>query len=172
MTSNDIKEALSNSFIKTIAYRNGIKPVPINEDHGVDLLLHQMVRIDQGGIPRVTESGKSLNLQLKATTERNVRIEQDHCVYSLEAKTYNDLVRRRPTVAPLFLILFILPDDEDQWVGLDENRVLLRKNAYWYLPENDEVSTNNTSSKTIRIPIGNLIQMGTFNSLFTIAYGI
>jgi hypothetical protein len=85
----------------------------------------------------------------------------------LDANNYNDLIVRKNTCNnPLILILFILPENRNEWLNISNEELILRKCAYWYLPDEAAEITLNSSSKTIEINLGNLISIENFKSIF------
>ncbi len=167
MTENEIKEAISSSYLSTIVCRRGNKIQKISPDHGTDFLVLEVTRrTEPNGNLRIFDSGKQLWLQVKATTERGITRLEDRITFDLEAKTFNDLIARRNSSVPLYLILFVLPEDEHDWVCCDTEQVVIKKHAYWYLPEEDATETENTTSKRINIPLDQVIDLNTIPNLF------
>ena len=76
------------------------------------------------------------------------------------------MIIRKNTKSPLILVVFILPENKDEWLSLSDKELIVKKCAYWFIPEENN-STKNTSS--IRISINKneqLIQKETLNQLF------
>lgn len=168
MTKNQIKEAISVNYIQTIANRIGYKIAPRSKDHGVDISVIQVDKINSRGKVRYIDSGRTLECQLKATTEKGVTRVNGFIKYVLEVKTYNDLIYRLKTYPPLVLILFILPDDEKDWIACKPDELIIRKHAYWYIPDLKAQTSDNVSSITISIPDNQKIDDKTFSYLFKV----
>ena len=168
MTKNQVKEAISVNYIQAIANQIGYKVVPRIEDHGVDMSIIQIDKTSNYGKVRYIDSGKSLECQLKATTEKGIRRTNGFVKYALGIKTYNDLIYRLKIYHPLVLILFILPDDEKDWVICKSDELIIRKHAYWYIPDPETKMSDNTSSITISIPENQRIDDKTFPYLFKV----
>jgi len=115
---------------------------------------------------RYSETGRELKFQLKATTENSVIVSDDNLKYDLEAKNYNDLIMRRNTKSPLILVLFILPTNQTEWLIVSENELISKKCAYWYIPQQNEATTENTDTKRIVINKNNLVNPESLNQLF------
>ena len=167
MTENEIKEALSNNYVACIANKVGMKLISWKGEKGVDFkVIYSLKRTLPNGKTRLMESPYSCDIQMKATTTKSITIENDQIIYNLEAKNYNDLIYRKQIGStPLILILFILPEDENEWVKVLQDELILSKNAYWYYPTDDEnEEVINTSSKTTYIPLKNKIDFSFFNS--------
>ena len=71
-----------------------------------------------------------LDYQAKATWEWSA--EDEDIVYDMEAKAWNKLARREEGSTPIILILMCLPKEENCWVDISEDRMLLEKCSYWY----------------------------------------
>ena len=145
MTIEQIKEQLSNRFIGILAAHKGFAIEKGEIDSGIDYTLKRSYSYTQpSGKTRWTFDGRYIDIQLKATTDNSVIDQPDSIKYDLEAKTYNDLVERQSNgAAPLILILFILPNDQNTWVDIDINEIKLRKHAYWYITPVGSAQTNN-----------------------------
>ena len=119
-----------------------------NFDYGIDLTINKIVSFKG----RLVPSGNKLDVQLKSsirasTDDYNIR-------YSLEIDTYNTL---RDEISPTrrILVLFLLPRDEKEWLEQDEDRLLMRKCAYWISLKGRQ-KVDNKTSVTIHIPRTNL----------------
>jgi predicted ABC-class ATPase len=167
MTEEHIKEAISKKYIELIASRNGYSTSTPELDYGTDLSIIEVgLREDVNNKSRYSETGRELKFQLKATTENSIIISDEHLKYDLEAKNYNDLIMRRNTKSPLILVLFILPTNQTEWLIVSENELIAKKCAYWYIPQQNEGTTDNADTKRIVINKNNLINSDTLNQLF------
>jgi len=167
MTKQQIKEQLSNRFVGILAVNKGFIVDKSEVDIGIDYQLKKtFTYTPPRGETRYCVDSRYIDIQLKATTENSIIDEQDYIKYDLESKSYNDLIHRQQNgVAPLILILFILPDDENHWVEIDEIELKLRRNAYWYIPQKDSQFTENVSRIRITIPKINRLDIDCFNKL-------
>jgi len=171
MTIEQIKEELSNSFVGLVASYLGYKLSKPSDTGGVDYSLTKDVSYISNGKTRFIQSGQYIDLQLKATTDRTVIIDDTEIKYDLEVKTYNDLIKRKEFAnAPFFLVLFVLPEEQNDWVEINTENILLKKYAYWYLPPDGSESTKNDSRIRISIPIENKIDFNTFDTWFNEHY--
>lgn len=173
LTKELIKETLSRRFVEIIAGRNGFKCQKPDPDSGVDLSITKSIIDIRFGERRILDTGEYLEIQLKSTTDSSIIYDEDCLKYDLEAKTFNDLVFRLQSnsLTPLYLILFILPDEENQWVEITEDALKLRKRAYWYIPSSGESMTPNTSKKRISIPLSQVVDLEFLERCFVEAYG-
>jgi len=168
MTEELIKEQLSNCFINILASNKGFGLTKDDLDYGVDFCLKKYItRIDSNGNKRSNNTGQYIDIQLKSTTERNIEITNDKLVYDLEVKNYNDLILRskEDSYTPLILILFILPDNKNEWVSITQDELSLKRNAFWFYPDINDVKSENSSKKRIKIPLSNILNLDCFDKL-------
>ncbi len=166
MTEQHIKEAISKKFIGLIASKCGYSTSEPSQDYGRDLSIVEVGIRNENNKSRYSETGRELKFQLKATTENSVIVSDDNLKYDLEAKNYNDLIMRRNTKSPLILVLFILPTNQTEWLIVSENELISKKCAYWYIPQQNEATTENTDTKRIVINKNNLVNPESLNQLF------
>ncbi|PID89881.1 MAG: hypothetical protein CSA97_05810 [Bacteroidetes bacterium] len=167
MTEEQIKEELSNCFVRAVAACTGYSLTKPDYDYGVDFILKRIEKRMVDGSARYYDSGYTVDLQLKAT-EQATDANKAFLKYDLDVKNYNDLVERKVGEAstPLILILFILPKD-GSWVDLNEDSLLLRKCAYWFIPDEDVLEcSSNKRTVRISIPTSNRLDFSTFDSWF------
>lgn len=168
MTEELIKEELSNSFINILASNKGFGLTKDGVDFGVDFCLKKYVtRIDGNGKKRINNTGQYIDIQLKATTENSISFVNSELVYDLEVKNYNDLINRKidKNYTPLILILFVLPNERNEWVKISDDDISLKKHAYWFHPDNESVESSNTTKQRIKIPEENKLGLDCFNIL-------
>jgi hypothetical protein len=127
-------------------------------DYGVD---GQFDPIIIRGTRRVI-SGFPLQFQAKSTI--NWVIKDDHVVYDLESKTYNDVVSRTEAEASLLLVLLCLPKDPADWHSVTAETTRMQTCCYWQLLRGDPVD-NESSKKRIKIPAEQLLTPGTLKDL-------
>ena len=166
MTEEHIKEALSLRYIELIAAFNGYKTSSSYPDYGTDLEIKEIDFRIENQHKRYLETGRELKLQLKATTENSILIEDEIIKYDLNTSTYNDLLVRKNTKCPLILILFVLPSEKTNWLTISDGELITRKCAYWYFPDQSEFLTANSATKRISINKKNFICNDTLNQLF------
>lgn len=145
MTDEHRMEQLSRAYVQAIAAVCGCRwsiPMP---DYGVDIDLRRVVR-RQG---RYREVGPSLYIQLKSTTFPAV-ITSDYVTYDLDVGAYN-ILRKATRDSPSLLVLLVLPPDRVAWVDHTEDRLELRKCAYWLSLRRQPV-VSNTATVRINVP--------------------
>jgi hypothetical protein len=172
MTIEQIKEQLSNRFVGTLAANSGFQLDKSELDFGVDYTARKTISYIMPGTgkTRMTCDPRAIDIQLKATTESSVTVVGTNITYALEAKTYNDLVHRQGDLVPLVLILFVLPDNRNDWVDLTATELRLRRLAYWYQPPAGAAMTGNTARITITIPQTNILSINCFDTLHAQLY--
>jgi hypothetical protein len=167
MTIEQIKEQLSNRFIGILATNKGFVIDKGEIDLGIDYTLKKTYQYTTpAGKSRWNYDSRYIDIQLKATTDNSIVNDVNSIKYDLEVKSYNDLIERQTNgVAPLILILFILPIDQNTWVEVDVNEIKLKKHAYWYIPPIGAAQTANEHRIRIEIPKGNILGIDCFNEL-------
>jgi hypothetical protein len=172
MTLDQIKEQLSNRFIGVLAANRGYTIVKDEVDEGVDYTLKKTYNYTTpSGKTRHLTDGRTIDIQLKATTVNNIVDEGDNIKYDLEVKTFNDMRQRLANnpITPLILILYILPTTRDTWVELDDNELRLRRQAFWYRPDPGPM-TDNEQRIRVTIPKTNILSIDCFDTLHTLFY--
>lgn len=171
MTDSVIMEELSKSYLETIANRAGYFN-STSRDYGTDLTIRKANLCPQR--KRYLTSGKAIDIQIKAVSEKYVRHYNDNTKtflkYDLEVKNYNDLIVRAAengVIIPLILAVFIMPENKNEWVEIMPEQLILKKCAFWYkIPQNRTIS-NNESTVTLEIPKINKISMDFYSEQFS-----
>lgn len=167
MTLNEIKEHMSRNQFKTIANRCGYKcERPADGDHGVDFKVDEVTFVNMPSGPRLLDTGRTLQFQLKATTHRNIEFQATTLKFDLEAKTYNDLVHRLQNNYPLTLVVAVLPDLDAEWVTCSQSELNQKTQLYWFRPPSDADLTQNVSTKRIEIPLTQRVDLDFLNDQF------
>lgn len=151
LSTQDQEEALSRVYVRAVAARAGYATSMDDYDRdGVD------IEIRAGG-----SMSPALDLQLKATV--NLRNVADGSFrYDLDVTNYEKL--RVPTQTPRLLVVLALPRNEEQWLSISEDELVLRRCAYW-LNLKDEPETNNNASITVSIPEQNIFDVDALRML-------
>lgn len=145
LTAEDREEALSRVYARAVAAGAGYKTADYDFDRdGVDLRIHA------GGRMR-----PAIDLQLKATADLGVPT-KGHYRFELKVRNYNLL--RIDTQTPRLLVVLDLPTDEVRWLTITTEELILRRCAYW-LSLVGAPETDNRSSVTVRIPMGNVFDV-------------
>lgn len=135
-------------------------------DNGVDLTFTYPSSYRKKGFKRIVDSGQCLDFQLKATTENSIVRVEDGFQYDVKVNNYNDLIYRRDnSLIPLFLVIFILPYENYDWVNIDFDSLIMKKNAFWYYPDQNEKNSDNKSKTRIFVQDINRIDEGFFDEM-------
>jgi hypothetical protein len=144
LTQSHQQEALSRAYVQAIAARAGMTFSLPSNDYGIDLTLNEIeVRGARWG-----ESGHKLDVQAKSTTKAHVR--KTGIKYNMEVQAYEDL-RVLQTGCPRILVLLVLPQDERKWCEQTEDKLVLRRCAYW-LSLRGLPRTSNRKTVQVAIP--------------------
>ena len=145
LTVADREEALSRAYAYAVAARAGYSTAMYAEDRdGIDF------RIQASGGMR-----PALELQLKATV--NLGRPQDGCFrFPLKRRNYDLL--RVDAQTPRLLMVLDLPRDENLWLTVTADELVMRRSAYW-LSLKGQPETDNVESVTVRIPEQNLFDI-------------
>ncbi|MDY7015117.1 MAG: DUF4365 domain-containing protein [Cyanobacteriota bacterium] len=145
MDRNAQKEEFSYAYIRAVASVAGYsveqKSRPM-DNAGVDLTIE--VPGEEGSIlfPR-------FDAQVKCTSSQKV-YSANYIKFPLPAKNYNRL-RSEGTLAPLILIVVLVPDNLNDWIKISENKTLIKHCGYW-ISLKGKPPTSNTFTVTIEIP--------------------
>ena len=151
MTTADREEALSCIYVCAVAARAGYTTSTLSLDrNGVDL------KIQAGG-----PIWPALDFQLKATVNIERR-DDGHVRFPLKRRNYDLL--RMAAQTPRLLVVLDLPKDEDRWMTVTADELVLRHRAYW-LNLQGRAETPNKVSVTVAIPEGNLFNVESLRSL-------
>jgi hypothetical protein len=181
MTEAQIKEKISQHFISILANRMGLNVTSPFTDYGVDAIISQVETYFSKEHVRYVESGRFIELQLKCTTESQISFRGGYLNFDLPVKNYNDLIWRRDnrhfsdkTLAPLFLILVVLPDTPELWafLGYQPERLVVTAKSFWYLPDQDLGMSRKRFTQRIKIPAGNHADFDFFKTIFNLLFKI
>lgn len=94
LPQEQIKERLSKRIIQAIANSNGFEAESFENDWGIDLRIKKIIaRIKPDGKLRYQDSTQGINVQLKATTKKNIINSNGYISYKLKVDNYNDMVK-------------------------------------------------------------------------------
>jgi hypothetical protein len=147
MTDEHRMEQLSFAYAQAVAAVCGCRWARPELDYGIDLSLRQ-VRWQRG---RWWEAGIPLDIQLKS--EAGATVTPTHVVHDLKAEAY-DILRRSTRSSPAILVLLVLPANQTDWIDHSEDRLELRKCAYWLSLRGQPASTNKATVR-VHIPRAN-----------------
>ncbi len=152
MSPNFIQEQLSRAYVRAVIFRAGFRlSNPEVDDHGIDGTV-----VDPGrrGVNRV-------DFQLKATTVYQIR--NAEIAYDLRVEDYNRLTIEDDV--PRILILFIMPNDDTQWLIQSEDEPCLRQCARW-VSLMGMSSSGNSSTVRVSVPVANVFDQNGLRDVF------
>lgn len=166
LTSQHQLEAISRAYVSAIAASSGMTWSVRSFDYGIDMTL-QHIKIRTNPITlkkRYIESGRAIDLQIKATTtafQRNGRI-----IYDLDAESYEDL--RDPTCKNRrILVLHVFDPKVAERVVQYPNVLTIEGCCFWTSLSGSE-PTLNVSKKRIEIPIGQVFSVDALATIMDI----
>ncbi len=153
-----IEESLSISYVNAVVSKAGQVFQRLERDYGVDGEVRRVDSIEGSLI----DTCAIFACQLKAS--KNWSENEDDIIYDIKAEAYNRLVEqnKRGTI-PCLLLLMCLPEDDKEWLIINENELILKKSCYYYKVAGER--TENKSSVRIRIPKKNLFDCFAVNNL-------
>ena len=152
MPDNLIKEDLSQVYVQAVTSSSG---------HDLNITRKDYRGID-GTIENPSIRGVNrVDFQLKATTDYEFR--GTDVIYDLRVDNYNRLVEERDI--PRVLILFIMPDDESEWLIQSPEEMCLRRCAYWNSLMGETPSTNKSQVR-IWVPQVNVFDQDGLRDMF------
>jgi hypothetical protein len=155
LAPSDREEALSRAYVHAIAAGAGYVVATMDFDRdGVD------VEIKAGGAMR-----PSVALQLKATVNLGDAVEG---VFRFPLRRRNYDLLREQTQVPRLLVILSLPGDEDDWLRVTAEQLVLRRCMFWTslagFPE-----TENRESVTVSIPSANHLDVESLRRLMELS---
>ena len=151
MSPNMIQERLSWSYIESVIFRGGYDLSVPKVDRGID---GTIIDSRRRGLNRV-------DFQLKSTTE--YVLQDTEIAYDLRVRNYNQLIIANDV--PRVLILFIMPENPDEWLAQSLDELCLRKCAFWHSVMGYEHSSN-TSGKRVFVPRSNVFSLEGLQGMF------
>ena len=152
VSRNFDQEQLSWAYLRAVVHSaTGYRIyTPDIDDHRID-----------GSIKSVDRGINQVDFQLNSTTRFQVR--NGVILYDLRVENYNDLIREDDL--PRVLILYLMPDDEDEWVVQSKDELCLRYCAYWVFLMGQSRS-GNVSTERVSIPTANMLDIAGLRNMF------
>ncbi|MBN9119758.1 MAG: DUF4365 domain-containing protein [Planctomycetes bacterium] len=157
ITRNHRQESLSRAYVQAVAARAGAVCSVPDLAYGIDLTLRAVDETDG-----FVDAGVLLDLQLKATTNADVR-DPATIGFDLRVADYDKL--RRPDVPiPRVLVVLELPPDEAEWAAQTVGELILRRTAFW-ISLRGRPAVDVTTTTRARLPRTNLFTPATVTDL-------
>lgn len=161
MTPQHIEEDLSRAYVFAVSARAGMNvSFSQSHDYTIDGHIHEVCR-SHG---RYVESGIALDFQLKAS--KRCVDDGNFIKYDFDADTYNYLRTRtdQKHTTPVVLLLLVLPQDENEWLNVSQEALILKKACYWAKITGN--FTQNSSTTRIEIPKSQLFDVSAVTEIF------
>lgn len=147
-TSQDIESRLSYAYLHAVASHAGCfcRPAFPDEDkEGIDAVITHY-----GAIEGTWRTQVTINVQLKAT----IKVPADngnHLSYFIQGIRRYDRLREDHREPVRLLVVLFLPEKHPDWIEWSEERLLLKRCAYWLSLRNAPQVPNETGA-TVKIP--------------------
>lgn len=150
LAANNVESELSYAYLHAVAAHAGMECIVAgrhSDGTGIDARVHALGNFG-GPITDIT-----LEIQLKATM--SVPCEREGFFsFPLPVKAYDNLRKDSAQCQRLLVVLF-LPEDAAEWLDQCEEKLAIRRCAYWASLRGAPPSTNLTS-QTVYLPTGNI----------------
>lgn len=151
LPSNLIQEQLSLAYVRSVIFDAGCNlSFP-----AVDLGIDGTIEAPRGGMSKV-------DFQLKSTT-RQLELRDGNILYDLRVENYNQLIVSDD--APRVLILYLMPNEREEWISQSESELCMRKCAYWASLMEMPLSRNN-STQRVELPLTNIFSPDGLSDMF------
>lgn len=148
---NHRMELLSKAYVHAVASYAGCGCDDVRSDFGIDL----SIRAVSWSHGRFIDDGLLLDLQLKSTLAVSIRGTEDRIFYELAVRNYDHLREQIRDWPRRLLVLFLMPENEDEWLTQDRQGMVMRQCCY-YLSLKGYPVTSNKKTVTVEIPQANL----------------
>lgn len=146
------REDMSIAYLQAICACNGYSLEDVKHDnYGVDCHVVCKGKPD----PSSLKNDSMINVQLKSSGSRITIDSAGDLHYPLEKKNYESL-RDTDSFIPKILVLLHMNQLKADWIDQNNERLEIRKGAYWYSLKGMPAVSNETSV-TITVPSGNLL---------------
>ena len=160
LSENDVKEALSRAYVQAVCGMGGYNYGTDAKDYGFDITIKKIFKRLSG---KSCPSGLNLDVQIKSTT--NFEVNDTHIKYQLKNKNYNDLAYDSNGGTKRILVLLLLPNNKEEWINQNPESLIMKKCAYWYYLEGQELKENEESKTTISIPKENIFSVENLHNI-------
>lgn len=152
MPSTAIQEQLSLAYVRSVVFDAGCNMSFPAVDRGID----GTIEAPRGGMNKV-------DFQIKSTT-RQLELSGGNILYDLRVENYNQLIVSDD--APRVLILYLMPNEREEWVSQSERELCLRKCAYWTSLMGMPLSRNRYTQR-VDVPLANIFSSDGLSDMFS-----
>ncbi|MDW9508799.1 DUF4365 domain-containing protein [Sinorhizobium meliloti] len=166
LTKNHAQEGLSRAYVQALSSAARVWLSMKDEfDYGFDGQLDLIARVETDpatGKQNLVKAGYTIDFQLKCS--KDWKLAGDDVQWSMKSKAYNKLAGRGPGAVPAILILMCLPENEEEWMDISEDSLLLRKCCYFTTVKGPLIENENTT-RQISFPRRNLLNVSTLTTI-------
>lgn len=161
MDKNARKEDLHISYISALCAAAGISyDTQRHDDDSTDGIIKKRIFFEDGGF-----FDSLLRIQLKSTSSKSQYVDHgDYISYQLKVKNYNDLCT--PSTTPIILGVFILPEEESDWLHWSTEELLIKGCMYW-ADFTGQKPSDNKSEITVTLDKSNIINQYSLLDILT-----
>ncbi|WP_078900729.1 DUF4365 domain-containing protein [Streptomyces sp. SBT349] len=142
------QEHFSLAFTRMVAYVAGCAVKTHETDYeGVDITITSSADYKRF-------YGAEFDLQLKCTTQKRY-LASTHMAWPMKVKPYRKLIRPNRFI-PAYLGVLLLPEDAEEWLSVDEDRLITESRMYWQAASRLEPDDGVHETKTVYLPRANL----------------
>lgn len=145
-------EHFSLAFVRMVAAVAGCSIKSHETDYdGVDMTIASSAEYDVYYCPE-------FELQLKCTSQTHI-VRDDHVAWRMAAKPLAKLASPK-RFNPACLGVLLIPDVEDEWLELNEERLMTKSRMYWqHARLLDQNGHDDQATKTVHLPRRNLFDV-------------
>ena len=156
--SNDIKEGLSHAYLDAMAARAGCQVQRYYPDRdGVD-----------ASVLANRNTNARIDVQIKSSSRDLWVRDRSAISFPLDARTYDLLSTDRRSM-PVILVVFMLPDNDQDWLRVDPETTTLRHAAFWTFLGGAE-PLNGRSTVNVLVPRSRLLDWRTLRRMVETVY--
>ena len=152
MPSSQIQEQLSLAYVRSVIFDAGCNVSFPAVDRGID-----------GTIEAPRRGMNKVDFQIKSTT-RQLELSDGNILYDLRVENYNQLIVSDD--APRVLILYLMPNEREEWISQSEGELCLRKCAYW-ASLMGRLPSRNKHTERVGVPLANIFSSDGLSDMFS-----
>ncbi len=144
LPENEIKCELSNAYVHAVASRLGCRVQWSGRQYdnlGIDAKL--CFQGNFNNLP-VAISRVEIDIQVKSTSQYIELDQKGRIIFDGLTKNVYNQFRASNNPIPCFIVLFVLPNNAEEWLCLSEDELILKKCAYWVSLKGADECTGDT----------------------------
>lgn len=154
------QERLSDAYVRAVVARAGYQYLPPEgTEYGVDGYIQEIQWFDEKDF---VTTGFMIQVQVKASV--TCEWKDGSVAYDMKSEAYNRFLRGNGGPTPRILIIFALPEIEEDWVNISEDELLLRRCCYW--TRLTGLPTANVSTHRIHLPRSQVFSPASVQHMF------